>query len=429
MSYTTCTLYHRRPVHVRMEEMPIPVSPMEIIGTDFIGPFPVTEFGYRYAITIIDYHAGWAEVFPTRDQSAREIVRVFAEEFLPRHGHPRIVINDNGQGFASKAWADFLQAADIRLVRTTPVHPQGNAKVERFNKTFKDLLNKALLNQPNDWVNRIPRVLSAYRHATSDVTGFTPFYLLYGRRERVPLPKYLLQDRPFNNRLDDLAVAYREAATRNLESRRYNRERLNKRANVSTSLQVGDSVVIKTEERVTNTSRWEPHWEVYRVRGPTHWLRNQRTGQTKTLNREKLTLVDPSIVWDDIPPRPKRHFKPRSASLRVQEQNQDIPLQIQNIPIANEAANDVAQQVGLGPDMPADQPMETEGSGQPSRPGTPQQRPPSQAQAAADDDAPPLPGGDIRDVRRGALIMRLKRKRGDTEFIPKWQRISSVSAY
>ena len=87
-----------------MEEMPIPASPMEMIGMDFIGPFPMTDLSYRFAITIIDYHTGWAEVYPTRDQSSREIVRVFAEEFMPRHGHPRLVINNNGHGrFASKA--------------------------------------------------------------------------------------------------------------------------------------------------------------------------------------------------------------------------------------------------------------------------------------------------------------------------------------
>jgi transposase InsO family protein len=321
----TCTVYNRRPVHVRMEEMPIPASPMEMIGMDFIGPFPVTDLGYRYAITIIDYHTGWAEVYPTRDQSAREIVRVFADEFMPRHGHPRLVINDNGQGFASKAWADFLQAADIRLSRTTPVRPQGNARVERFNRTFKELLNKSLLNQPNTWANRLPDVLSAYRHATSDVTGFTPFYLLYGRRERVPLPRLLSNERPFNNRLDDLANAYKEIAARTLESRKYNRERLNRKANVATSLDVGDSVVIKAEERLTNTTRWDPHWEVFRVRGPTHWVRNQRTGQTKTLHREKLTLVDPSITWDEIPPRPKRQYTPRPGSLRVLRQVKGNP--------------------------------------------------------------------------------------------------------
>jgi hypothetical protein len=62
-SCPTCTLYHRRPVHVRMQEMPIPVSPMEMIGMDFIGAFPKTDLGYRYGLTIIDYHTGCAEVY------------------------------------------------------------------------------------------------------------------------------------------------------------------------------------------------------------------------------------------------------------------------------------------------------------------------------------------------------------------------------
>jgi len=414
-----------------MQEMPIPVSPMEMIGTDFIGPFTKTDLGYKYALTIIDYHTGWAEVYPTRDQSAREIVRVFAEEFLPRHGHPRMIINDNGQGFASKAWADFLEAADIRLVRTTPVHPEGNSKVERLNRTFKELLNKSLLNAPCDWAGRIPHVLSAYRHAVSDVTGFTPFYLLYGRRERVPLPRYLAQDRPFNNRLDDLAEAYRQCATRTLESRKYNRERLNARANVDTSLNVGDSVVIKAEERITNTTRWDPHWQVYRVRGTTHWLRNQKTGQTKRLHREKLTLVDPTLVWDEIAPRPKRQFAPRPASLRVL-----APPLVNNVPIQNQGGNLAANQdVVLETDMP-DAEMLDLGAGQTSRTGSPRpgpstpeavEDPTPRAEDPAVSQPPATAGAHIRDARRGRPAKTQKRKRRSTSgHGTKWQRISFI---
>jgi hypothetical protein len=319
-------------------------------------------------------------------------------------------------------------------MRTTPVHPQGNAKVERFNRTFKELLNKSLLNAPCDWADRIPHVLSAYRHAVSDVTGFTPFYLLYGRRERVPLPRYLTQDRPFNNRLDDLAEAYRQCATRTLDSRRYNRERLNARANVSTSLNVGDSVVIKAEERITNTSRWDPHWEVYRVRGTTHWLRNQMTGQTKKLHREKLTLVDPSVAWDVIAPRPKRQFAPRPGSLRTLLPHLDQNLPLQNLDGNIAAPQDVAPQ----PDMP--EAMEDDGAGQLSRPGSPQpNHPPPEAIARpatprdadpSGSQAPPTDRGLIRDSRRVRPIILQKRKRKHTsDRTAKWQRVAYISSY
>ena len=111
--------------------------------------------------------------------------------------------------------------------------------------------------------------------------------------------------------IDDLASAYKTARANRYEARKYNRERLNRRANVSTSLQVGDTVTVKAEERLTNTSRWDPQWEVYRIRGTTHWLRHQITGREKKLHREKLHLVDPNIVWDELPTRPKRQGRPR----------------------------------------------------------------------------------------------------------------------
>ena len=103
-----------------------------------------------------------------------------------------------------------------------------------------------------------------------------------------------------------MAQAYRQARENLYESRQYNRRRLAARANVDTSLRVGDTVTIKAEEAVTNTSRWDPQYQVIRVEGPVHWVRHQVTGKERKLNREKLTLVDPEIIWDELPNRIKR---------------------------------------------------------------------------------------------------------------------------
>ena len=120
--------------------------------------------------------------------------------------------------------------------------------------------------------------LAAYRTAVSETTGFTPFFLLYGRRAQVPLEAFLSAQRDeFGNRLDDLAVAYQEARENTEHARRYNRARLLERANVDASLRVGDTVVVKAEEALTNTSKWDPQFQVIRVEGTTHWLRHQVT--------------------------------------------------------------------------------------------------------------------------------------------------------
>ena len=125
---------------------------------------------------------------------------------------------------------------------------------------------------------------------------------MYGRRAHVPLERILgAVDNEFGKRLDDLSQAYRDNLQ---ESRVYNRERMARRADVATSLNVGDTVAVKVEggghtTRGKLTTNWDPQYEVIRV----HWLRHQVTGIEKKLHREKLLLVDPDVIWDELPPR------------------------------------------------------------------------------------------------------------------------------
>ena len=84
----TCEAYHHRPVHMEMQEIDIPPTPMQVVGVDLIGPFVRDQYGRRYLMTIIDYLSGWAEAIPIKDQSARECIEALTKEFLPRHGNP-----------------------------------------------------------------------------------------------------------------------------------------------------------------------------------------------------------------------------------------------------------------------------------------------------------------------------------------------------
>ena len=96
------------------------------------------------------------------DKSAKECIGALAREFLPRHGNPLKIINDNGQGFRSNEWARFLGQAKIELSKITPGHPQGNAKVERLNKTLKSVLAKAIENHPERWSEKVGFTLATY---------------------------------------------------------------------------------------------------------------------------------------------------------------------------------------------------------------------------------------------------------------------------
>ena len=311
---SVCAANSRRTERTLMGEMPLATYPMQIIGADLIGPLPESVSGNRYALTIIDHCTGWAEAYPIKNKNNQTIWEVFAREYIPRHGIPEILITDNGGEFTALEWEKYLRQIGVDHHRTTPMHPSSNGRCERFNRTFKELLQRLVKNTPSQWEDRLGDALMAYRTSVSLTTGHAPFFLLYSRRNRLPLTRTLQTNRAtaFGNRLDDQAIALQTARALTEDSRRYNRERLAKKANAN-DIAVGDSVLLKSEDRIPFTSRWDPQWEVTRVRGPVLWLRNQQTGYRKVRHREKVVLADPTQNWDDHKPRPLRaSYRPRA---------------------------------------------------------------------------------------------------------------------
>lgn len=312
----TCKIHQRTIVRAPAGDMPQPHAPQEILGLDFIGPYkPPTSTGQQYVLVIVDHFSGWVEAYATTGQSALEIISVFTDNYLTRYSTPRLIINDNGHGFGSHAWSTYCQQSGIKLVRTTPVHPQANGKVERANRTLKEILAKFIGNKPGDWYQKLPMALAAMRRAVSNTTGCTPHYLTYGQNPQLPLDRFLpaREGELFGNRLDDLRMAYKEAYDRTRQMRDGNKVIINRGANVNSSLHVGDQVLLRAEGRLTNTARWDPGYHVTRVEGTTHWLVNNLTGVQKKVHREKVRKVDADMAWTGVPRRPRRQRKNKST--------------------------------------------------------------------------------------------------------------------
>ena len=145
---------------------------------------------------------------------------------------PCVLLSDNGAEFTAPAWEKCLSDLGIEHRKTTARHAQSNGKLERFHRTFKGLLSDIIDNQPLTWEDRVGDALAAYRISVSSVTGYSPFYLLYGRRPRMALEKTLSvrTNDHFDNRLDQLAQALQQARSNTADSRAGNRNRLKQRA-------------------------------------------------------------------------------------------------------------------------------------------------------------------------------------------------------
>jgi len=321
----TCIVHRTAQVKLPLGEMPQAQVPVQIIGADLIGPFVQSPEGNVYALTIIDHCTGWAEVYPIPKKTNEAVWNKFRKEDFPRHGHPQILITDQGQEFNAHAFRDYLKRVGVEHRRTTSYNPESNGKAERFNKTFKSILVKLVNNNRDDWEDQLGVALSAYNNATSTVTGHTPYFLHYGRRARLPLSMSFQEIQnplsPLEGRLEMLAEGLKTASELTKDSRNANRDRLAQRTRVQ-DVKVGDAVVIKANEPLSLTSKWDPQWTVTQVRGKVLWVRHEPTGKTKVLNRNKVHIVDPDISWDEVRPRPIRKSNVSTKKVGVSAQPQ-----------------------------------------------------------------------------------------------------------
>ncbi|KAK3007251.1 hypothetical protein RJ639_016151 [Escallonia herrerae] len=105
------------------------------------------------------------------------------EEQLPQQegfGIPRVLVTDNGRQFDNHTFHAFCANLSIEQRFTFVAHPQTNSQTEVTNRTLLQGLKKKLDGAKGLWVDELHKILLAYRTATRNPTGETPFNLAFG---------------------------------------------------------------------------------------------------------------------------------------------------------------------------------------------------------------------------------------------------------
>ena len=102
-------------------------------------------------------------------------------------GLPEQLHSDMVAQFESRVVKEMCSMLNISKTHTTPYHPQSDGLVERANRTIQNMLTTATNTQAGNWESCLPKVCLAYNTSKHMSTGYTPFYLMFGRQPKMPL--------------------------------------------------------------------------------------------------------------------------------------------------------------------------------------------------------------------------------------------------
>ena len=314
--------------------------PFELVCIDFL-ELPVCSGGFRYVLMITDHFTRFTQAYATKSKSSRAAAQELFNKFIPQFGLPQRIHSDQGPEFTSSLFKELYRLGGIRMSTTTPYHPMGNGMVERMNRTLRSMLSAMPTREKLRWKDHLGVLMFAYNSTRHRATGYSPFFLLFGRESRLPIDCILpleqttLPNKSYDQFVRDWRESMREAfqlaSSRTEKAQEDNKQRYDDKIK-RVPIAVGDKVLVRNYDKKEGSrlKKLKSFWEnvIYEVVDkhetlPVYTVRSLkpvrgRRRRKKVVHRNMLLRVNdlPSDVFDDpavdksVSRKPTTPFRP-----------------------------------------------------------------------------------------------------------------------
>ena len=270
-------------------------GPRELLHVDFTSTektVPLKEEPVIQNVLVLqDHFFKYVVAYVMKDQTACTTTETLRNGYFGLFGVPAYLVSDQGKAFMGHIITHLCDLYGVQKLRTLPYHAQTNGQVERMNQTIIRIRGKLEEDKKACWSEHLPELLLAYNVTCSAVTGYSPYYLLFGRRSRIPVD-YLfptLRDSPHQSKMEVSAAAMQKrlkeafAVARHLTSEEAAKQCCYYDCKAgAVALQPGDVVMVRTDGFVGKwkvKDQWEDRgfivesqledWPIYKVKCPT----------------------------------------------------------------------------------------------------------------------------------------------------------------
>ncbi len=184
--------------------------------------FRVAGWGFYYLVTVMDDFSRFILAWRLqRDMTSDSFIEVVQDAVdltgmteVPTEDRTRL-LSDNGPGYVSRSFRDYLHLVGIRHILASPYHPQTNGKLERYHQSIKRDVNQIPYDAPATLDVAIADFVSYYnnRRYHKALSNVTPSDVLNGRKEQILERRKEVQTRTiqrrrlYNHQLRELAIS------------------------------------------------------------------------------------------------------------------------------------------------------------------------------------------------------------------------------
>ena len=160
--------------------------PLQTCYIDLVGPWPKTERGNCYLLTVLD---GWSRFFvcqPIPDKSATTVAQAIVTSFINYFGAPHSIHSDRGTEFTAKVFSEVMKILGVTHNVGPAYNPWSNL-VERVHRTLSSMLRSVLPREERNWDRYCHLLMLAYNSKVCASTGVTPAVAFLGRELSLPV--------------------------------------------------------------------------------------------------------------------------------------------------------------------------------------------------------------------------------------------------
>ena len=163
----------------------------------------------RNVMVMQDHFSKYVIAYVVKDQMARTAAEILRNGYFSLFGAPAYLVSDQEKVFAGHLISNLCKLYGVQKLRTLPYHAQTNGQVERMNQTIIRMIGKLEQDKKACWLEHLPEMLAAYNGTHSAVTSYSPYFLLFCRKSRMPVDCLFptLHDSPHQAKMEVSVVA------------------------------------------------------------------------------------------------------------------------------------------------------------------------------------------------------------------------------